>query len=148
MMIYQVDAIREGRHSDVIELMRLAQKRVRRIIIIPGMIGTLGFGTWLMVLTGALMQPWFHVKALLVLVLLAYQAWCWRLSVRLGTGDVIVSSRLLRLMNEVPFFLLVGIVFTVLFKSPILGIRAMASLLGLVAFIGILVKLIRGKKWN
>jgi hypothetical protein len=38
-------------------------------------------------------------------------------------------------MNEVPFFLLVGIVFTVLFKSPILGIRAMSSLLGLVAFI-------------
>lgn len=143
MMIYQVEATQQGASPDVLALLVAAQRRVRHIIIGPSVIGTIGFGTGLAWQTGAFSMPWLHFKLGLVALLLVYQAWAWRLSAMLPTCASTQSSRRLRLMNEVPFFILVGVVFAAVFRDATSGIKALVGLIGLVGSVGLIVRLIK-----
>jgi protoporphyrinogen IX oxidase len=54
---------------------------------------------------------WMHLKLPLVLLLVGYHFWCYRLMLALRTGSAAVpTQRWLRIFNEVPALLLIAIV--------------------------------------
>lgn len=59
---------------------------------------------------------WLHAKLALVVVLLAYYVWSGRLVKRSAKGGTLPGVRTLRLFNELPVFVLLGIVFLVIAK--------------------------------
>jgi len=65
---------------------------------------------------GYLRQPWLHAKLTLVAALIGYHAWLVRLKNQLAAGTCTRSSRWLRIFNEIPGVLLIGIVLLVVLK--------------------------------
>jgi protoporphyrinogen IX oxidase len=59
---------------------------------------------------------WLHAKLGLVVVLLVYYVWTGRLVKRSANGGALPPSRTLRLMNELPVFLLLGVIFLAIAK--------------------------------
>lgn len=131
MVIYLSEGVRDNQ-PDVVALMDKAIRRVSRIIVWPSTVMTVGLGLWLMVLTQAYVSPWFHLKMTLVVVLLVQQHYVFRLVKQLRRGDCRRSSVFLRVFNEVPFFLLLGIVLTVYTRDTYSGVVAMVFLFCLV----------------
>ncbi|WP_201315468.1 CopD family protein [Dyella sp. EPa41] len=59
---------------------------------------------------------WLHAKLGLVALLLAYFIWTGRLLKRSESGGALPSSKTLRIMNELPVFVLLGVIFLVIAK--------------------------------
>ena len=59
---------------------------------------------------------WIDAKLTLVALLLAYFIWSGRLLKRSEQGGALPSSRVLRLMNELPVLVLLGVIFLVIAK--------------------------------
>jgi putative membrane protein len=68
-------------------------------------------GLWLLARNPFLIETgWMRVKLALVLLLIAYHVWTWRLLRDFAAGRNARSPRWYRWFNEVPSLLLVGIV--------------------------------------
>ena len=133
LYIYHVEALErpENERAVLVPQYILMEMRLLRAIVNPALIGTVVFGCWLMVQLRAWTQPWFQVKLVLVLLLLAYHGLCARIRRQLEKGIVKWSSKSLRLWNEVATVLLFAIVFTVEFRRPsgaVYGLIAVAVL--------------------
>jgi putative membrane protein len=75
------------------------------------------FGLTLIALQPAwLAASWLRVKLLLVLGLLGYHHWCWRLLQGFRSARNTHSSRWYRGFNEIPSVLLLAIVFLAILK--------------------------------
>lgn len=59
---------------------------------------------------------WLHAKLTLVVLLLVYYVWTGRLVKRSAKGGTLPGTRALRIMNELPVFVLLGIIFLVIAK--------------------------------
>ena len=98
-----------------IERFQMMEKRLFGIMTIGAML-TLLFGVSLLVVTpGFLQAGWLHAKLALVLVLIGYHAWCYRLMRDLRAGRK-RSSTWYRVFNELPVLLLLAIVILVVVK--------------------------------
>jgi putative membrane protein len=98
-----------------IERFQQMEKRLFGIMTIGATL-TLLFGISLLVVTpGFLQAGWLHAKLTLVLVLIAYHAWCYQLMRDLRVGRK-RSSTWYRVFNEVPALLLIAIVILVVVK--------------------------------
>jgi len=98
------------------ERFEVMERRLFAIMSI-GALGTLAFGVAMVAAAPAyLALPWLRAKLALVLLLIGYHAWCYRLmrSLRAGTGRH--SQRWYRLFNEVPGVLLLAIVILAVVK--------------------------------
>ncbi len=78
------------------------ETRLMSIILNPAMIATWALGLALVVNTGAYAESWFHAKFAVVLLLSGYHDWMARYAKRLAKGERLVSSKTMRLLNEVP----------------------------------------------
>ncbi|HWP94535.1 MAG TPA: CopD family protein [Gammaproteobacteria bacterium] len=76
----------------------------------------LGFGLWLM--WGWYLPPpgWLHAKLTLVVALVGYHLWCYRLLTDFRRGTNRRPARWYRLFNELPSLLLVAIVLLAVLK--------------------------------
>ena len=115
LFVYHVDA---APGSDRSETFKVMERRLLRGIMNPAMIASLGFGLVMVAAGGpALWQTgWFAVKALCLLLLLAFHmaAAGWR---RAFVEDRNTrSGRFYRFMNEVPAVLMVVIVVMVIVR--------------------------------
>ncbi len=99
-----------------IERFRVMERRLFAIMTIGAAMTTL-FGLWLLagnpVLLGA---GWMRAKLALVLLLIVYHAWNWRLLREFAAGRNARSPRWYRWFNEVPSLLLIGIVLLVIVR--------------------------------
>lgn len=100
--------------TDDQERVRLSvmEKRLFAIMTIGGTL-TAVFGLWLLFAyawQAYSFQAWLRIKLLLVLGLVGYHAWCWKLMRDLAHGECRRSSRWLRFFNEVPGLFLIAIV--------------------------------------
>ncbi len=116
----------------------------------PAAIATLVFGLWLMMITRAWVSPWFHIKALFLVVLFIYHFRCGAILKNLRRGIFRHTSKGLRIWNEGATLLLFIIVFTAVLKSPVGVIYGMLGL-GAVALVVVVVlmlfrKSIRNRK--
>ncbi len=78
------------------------ERRLLRIILWPAMGITWLLGLALALSIGAFMQPWFHAKLGLVLILSAYHVWMAGYAADLAHGKRRLEGKRLRLLNEVP----------------------------------------------
>lgn len=62
------------------------------------------------------LQGWFHVKLILVAVLITYHFWCKKIHVNFKTGTESHSHKWFRVFNELPVFVLIAILYLVLAK--------------------------------
>jgi protoporphyrinogen IX oxidase len=114
----------------------LMERRLWLGITWPAMIAAAAFGIWLMILLRAWEQPWFRLKAGLLVLLFAYHLACGRIRKDLAAGACRLTSKQLRIWNEAATLLLFAIVFAAVLKSPAAAGRGM---LGVLAFGALLV---------
>ena len=78
------------------------EARLIKIILNPAMIVVWTLGLILVVNIGAWAEGWFYAKFAAVLGLSAYHGWMAGYAKRLARGEAGVSSKTMRLLNEVP----------------------------------------------
>jgi len=83
-----------------------------------GALGTVLLGAAMVLAAPSyLAARWMHLKLPLVVALVGYHAWCYRLLLRLRSGAAPApSQRWLRIFNEVPALLLIAIVILAVVK--------------------------------
>ncbi|MEM9739583.1 MAG: CopD family protein, partial [Pseudomonadota bacterium] len=88
-----------------------ASNRLRRIILTPALILVWGLGITMIALNPALFsQGWFHLKLAMVILLSGLHGYLVVMGRRVDAGEMPLSEKNLRLLNEVPFLLMVGVV--------------------------------------
>src|SRR5687768_4710312 len=104
--------------SDAASLQRfvIMERKLFWGIMTPGALLTIVFGAWLWLgwFRGA--GGWLHAKIFLVLILIGYHLWCWRLMRALAEGRNRRSHVWYRWFNEVPVVILFATVFLVVLK--------------------------------
>lgn len=144
MLIYE-QAARELNKTDAATQAKDGARRVWYIITLPSMILTAFFGLALAGHIGAFREGWFHLKLMMVIAFVFYNLYINRLRVKLINNQSIPAGWKLRVLNEVPFFFMVGIIFTVYLKDLFNGIWALMVLAVLVSLIG-MVMMLRKKR--
>ena len=94
---------------------KIMERKLFYGIMTPGGIITLGLGLWLWLgygITGA----WMHYKLALVVVLIVYHIWCWKLLLDFKHDRNIRSHIWFRWFNEVPVIFLIAITILVVVK--------------------------------
>lgn len=92
------------------------ERRLLRIILWPAMAVTWLLGLALALSIGAFLQPWFHAKLGLVLILSAYHVWMAGYAADLAQGKRRLEGKRLRILNEVPGIATVLIAIMVIVK--------------------------------
>ena len=99
------------------EQMRDASARLKRIILTPSMVIVWVLGLSMVWLNpGLLTAGWFHVKLLLVVLLSGVHGWFSVIGRQVDSGTRRVPEKRLRLFNEVPFLLMLPVVFLAVLK--------------------------------
>lgn len=108
-------------HAESTEPAVRAQLKImqRRLLMLTHIGATLAltFGVWMVFLVPSyLHQHWLHLKLGLVLLLILYHAYLARLQKHFAHDRIPHSGYWLRIFNEVPALLLIGIVLLVVLK--------------------------------
>ncbi|HYG53780.1 MAG TPA: CopD family protein [Burkholderiales bacterium] len=92
------------------------ERKLFRGIMTPSAVLAIAFGVWLWLgwFRGA--GGWLHAKMVLVLILLGYHVWCWRLLRAFAEGRNRRSHVWYRWFNEAPVVILFATVFLVVLK--------------------------------
>ena len=113
LFVYHVDA-ESG--SELSETLKTMERRLLRAIMTPAMIASWIFGIWLVVLTDALSEIWFHIKLTLVFVLSASHMVMAKWRKEFASDQNTRSARFYRIANEAPTLLMISIVILVIVK--------------------------------
>jgi putative membrane protein len=129
------------------------QKRLLYGITWPAGILTIIFGTWILLQhrTDLLKEPWFHLKLLLVGILVLYHLQCQLIFKQQSRGVYKFTSMKLRLFNEVATIVLFGVVFLVEVQRNtnwVYAILGTFALMALIFFATLIYKKQRLKKEN
>lgn len=92
------------------------EAKLRKIILMPSLVMVWVLGLLLALSIGAFSQGWFHAKLAFVVLLTAYHGWMVAYGRRLARGEMPLSGKRLRLLNEVPGLAAVLIVVLVVVK--------------------------------
>ena len=102
--------------SQVSELLKTWEKNLLRRIVNPAMIGTWIFGLTMAYVTGAYEDTWFRLKFVLVVVMSGLHGFFAAAVKRFARDANDRSTRFWRIVNEVPFVLVIFIVILVVVK--------------------------------
>jgi protoporphyrinogen IX oxidase len=139
ILIYHSESLdkKESEKSVLIPLFLKAERNIIWIILIPSITLAIIFGLYMMLLTRAYEHGWFHIKMALLIIFLIYNGYLLRLRRQIRLEHTHPKGFKLRLLNEVPFIFLVGIVFTVYHKNFFSGLWAVLVLLAVITTIAI-----------
>jgi putative membrane protein len=101
-----------------IERFKVMERKLYRGIANPSMIATVVLGLWLVSMApqAYMSQGWFHLKALLVLLLIGYHHMCLAHMKKLANDCNKKTHVYFRFFNEVPVIFMVVIVILVIVK--------------------------------
>ncbi len=120
LFIYHVeaDSLEEPVRAAFKAQYAVMEQRLANIITTPGMVVAVAMAVGLLLVQPIwLKQGWMHAKLAVVLALLAYHWFCYRLMGQLRQGTCAWSGRQLRALNELPTLMLVLVVMLVVFKG-------------------------------
>lgn len=148
LFIYHVEAAaRPEAERRVLEAQfAIMERRLWYAITWPAMILAAVFGISLMILIRAWEQPWFHLKLVFLALLLGYHLYCGKIRKDLARGACRLTSKRLRVWNEVATLLLFAIVFTAVTKSPAMAGKAMAWVVAVAALATFVLAAVRKRK--
>ncbi|MCR9194126.1 MAG: CopD family protein [Hyphomonas sp.] len=108
---YKLHQLSSKPGDELFETMKEASNRLRKIILNPALILVWGLGLTMLYLNQSLLsQGWMHVKLLLVLILSGLHGYFISIGKKIDRGEVAPSSKTLKLLNEVPFLIMIGVV--------------------------------------
>ena len=113
LFVYHAMAQDEGDSASMARLKVMERKLY--YFILPWMVLTLVFGTWLWIGYG-ISGGWLHAKLFLVALLLGYHHACGRIMRKFARDENTRSHVFYRWFNEVPIVLLLGVVILVVVK--------------------------------
>ena len=99
------------------ETMKEASNKLRMIILNPSLILVWVLGVAMLVMNQSLLSmPWMHVKLLLVLILSGLHGYFIGVGKKIDRGGDGIPAKRLRMLNEVPFLLMIGVVIMVIVR--------------------------------
>lgn len=108
---YKLHQLKSQPGEVLFETMKDASDRLRKIILNPALILVWVLGITMIVLNQSLLtQGWMHVKLVLVLILSGLHGYFISIGKRIDRGEAGPSPKIMKLLNEVPFLIMVGIV--------------------------------------
>ena len=114
---YKIHQLSSSPGEPLYEAMKKSSYQLRMIIMNPSLILVWVYGlTMLWMNQGLLSQGWLHAKLVLVLILSGMHGYFVRLGKKVDQGGDGVSAKQLRMLNEVPFLLMIVIVILVAVK--------------------------------
>lgn len=118
---YKIHQLSSRPGEPLFETMKDSSEKLKKIILNPSVILVWVFGVLLVYLDWhrggqILFQPWFHTKLLLVLGISGMHGYFIGLGKKVDRVTGTVQARTLRMMNEVPFILMIGVVILVIVK--------------------------------
>lgn len=114
---YKLHQLKSVPGEQLFETMKEASAQLRRIILTPSLIAVWLLGiTMLAVNPGVAAGKWLWVKLLLVVAITALHGVFVGMGKKIDRADGAVADRKLRMLNEVPFILLIAIVILVVLK--------------------------------
>ena len=114
---YKIHQLSSRPGEPLFETMKDASARLKRIILTPSLLLVWGFGIWMLVLTPDLLsQGWMLAKLALVAVITAVHAYFMVLGKKVDAVTGTVQAKTLRMLNEVPFILMIGVVIMVIVR--------------------------------
>ncbi|MEM7360952.1 MAG: protoporphyrinogen oxidase HemJ [Pseudomonadota bacterium] len=94
---------------------KIMERKLLNGIMTPSMIASLVFGVWLWLGYG-FAGGWMHAKLALVALLVVYHFWCMATVKKFANDEIPHGHVFYRFLNEMPVFLLIGIVILVVVK--------------------------------
>ncbi len=118
---YKIHQLSSQPGEPLFETMKDASARLNRIILNPSIGLVWIFGILMVYLDWQrggqiFLQPWFHVKLLLVIGITGLHGYFVGLGRKVDAVSGMVQAKRLRMMNEVPFILMIGVVILVIVK--------------------------------
>jgi putative membrane protein len=114
---YKIHQLASVPGDTLFETMKDASARLKRIILTPSLILVWMLGLAMLVLNpGLLSQGWMHGKLLLVTLISGLYGYFSILGKHVDKVTGTVQARRLRMLNEVPFILMIGVVVLAIVK--------------------------------
>lgn len=114
---YKIHQLSSKPGEPLFETMKDASNRLRNIILNPSIILVWIFGIWMLYLNPALLlQGWMQAKLALVLAISGLHGYFIGLGKKVDRVTGTVQAKRLRMLNEVPFLLMIGVVILVIVK--------------------------------
>ena len=108
---YKVHQLRSKPGDELFETMKAASDRLRKIILNPAIVLVWLLGLSMIYLNqGLLSQGWMHTKLLLVLILSGLHGYFISIGKKIDRGDIAPSAKTMKMLNEVPFLIMIGVV--------------------------------------
>ena len=114
---YKLHQLKAAPGEPLFETMREASDRLRKIIMNPSLILVWVLGLTMLYLNPALLsQGWMHIKLLLVLILSGLHGYFISMGKKIDRNEVSPDSKTLKMLNEVPFLIMIGVVILAVIK--------------------------------
>ncbi len=108
---YKIHQLSGAAGGELALAMAEASTRLRKIIMTPSLILVWGLGLTMIALNPALLsQGWMHAKLGLLLAMTGLHGWFVAMGRKVDKGTPDLSAATLRLINEIPFLLMIVIV--------------------------------------
>jgi len=114
---YKLHQLASASGEPVFETMKDASARLRRIIMTPSLLLVWLLGLTMLALNPALLsQGWMHAKLALVIGLTGLHGYLVGLGRKIDNGDEALSTSRMKLLNEVPFLIMIAVVLLAVVK--------------------------------
>lgn len=114
---YKLHQIKSQPGDPLFDTMQDASNRLRKIILNPALILVWALGLTMLYLNQTLLsQGWFHTKLLLVLILSGMHGYFISIGKKIDRGEAQPTPKTLKMLNEVPFVLMIGVVLLAVLK--------------------------------
>jgi len=115
LFVYHAEQIEKKEFVDVVKVM---EEKLYRIIGLPAMIATIATGIGLIVINPDIWSTggWLHAKLALVAVLVGYHLYLNIIRNSLASNECEKSGKFFRILNEVPTLIMIAVVTLVIVK--------------------------------
>ena len=114
---YKLHQLSSKPGDELFETMKDASNRLRKIILNPALIIVWVLGITMLVLNQSLLTlGWMHAKLLLVLILSGLHGYFIAIGKKIDRGDVAPTPKTMKMLNEVPFLIMIGVVILAVVK--------------------------------
>ena len=114
---YKLHQLSSKPGDELFETMKEASNRLRKIILNPALIIVWVLGITMLVMNQSLLTVgWMHVKLLLVLVLSGLHGYFISIGKKIDRGDVAPTAKTMKMLNEMPFLIMIAVVILAVLK--------------------------------
>lgn len=114
---YKLHQLKSQPGEPLFDTMKDASDRLRRIILNPALILVWLLGLTMIYLNPSLLsQGWMHTKLLLILILSGLHVYFISIGKKIDRGEVVPSSKTMKMLNEVPFLIMISVVLLAVLK--------------------------------